>query len=79
MLGYTAMGVEFGIVRTHVHTSHLRHVHILEVLHGVLYPEAHGNGLKTKKKKKKCAKLIDILSILSFYFEIEDSTYYVML
>jgi hypothetical protein len=24
-----------------------------EVLHGVLYPEAHGNGFLKKKKKKK--------------------------
>ena len=37
-----------GIVRTHVHTSHLRQVLILEVLHRDLYPEAHGNGLKKK-------------------------------
>ena len=45
-LGLIAMGVEIGIVRTHIHTSHLRHVHILEELYGVLYPEAHSNGSK---------------------------------
>ena len=44
------MGVESGIVRTHIPTSHLQHIPILEVLHGVLYPEAHGNGFKNKIK-----------------------------
>ena len=50
--GQQALGVESGIVKTHVLATHIQHVLVLEVLHGVLYPEAHNNGLKKKKKKK---------------------------
>ena len=50
--GPQALGVESGIVKTHVLATHIQHVFVLEVLHGVLYPEAHNNGLKKKKKKK---------------------------
>ena len=51
--GQQALGVESGIVKTHVLATHIQHVLVLEVLHGVLYPEVHNNGLKKKKKKKK--------------------------
>ena len=44
------LGVENGIVNTHGQALHIQHVLLLEVLHGVLYPEAHNNGLKKKKK-----------------------------
>jgi hypothetical protein len=40
------MGAEFRSVRTHDKIAREKHVFILEVLHGVLYPEAHKNGLK---------------------------------
>jgi hypothetical protein len=44
------MEVERGIVRTHVHSWSRRHVDILEVLYGVLYPEAHNTVMDSKKK-----------------------------
>ena len=41
-------------VKTHIHTIVLRsHVYVLEVLRGVLYPEAHNNGFEKKKKRTK--------------------------
>jgi len=46
------LGVENGIVKTHGQALHIQHVLLLEVLHGVLYPEAHNNGLKKKKKRQ---------------------------
>ena len=42
-IGPPAMGVELGIVMTLVHTSHLQHILIQEVLHPFLHPEAHSN------------------------------------
>ena len=42
------MGVELGIVMTLVHTSHLQHVLIQEVLHGFLHPGAHSNSFFLK-------------------------------
>ena len=54
LLGY---GGESGRVMTHTSfTVPSSHVYFLEVLRGVLYPEAHNNGLKKKKKKKKKKK-----------------------
>jgi len=55
--GLKAMGVESRNVRTHVHTSHHQHATILEVLHGVLHPEAHNNGFK--KKTHECRRASD--------------------
>jgi len=51
---FLTLGVEFGIVISHVHVAQGQHVNIREVLHGVLYPEAHNNGKKKKKKKIMC-------------------------
>ena len=50
--GLNGHGGESGRVKTHFHTIVLRsHVFVLEVLRGVLYPEAHNNGFEKKKKK----------------------------
>jgi hypothetical protein len=47
------MGEESEVVRTHGQEGLKGHVFVLEVLRGVLYPEAHVNRSKKKKKKKK--------------------------
>jgi len=47
--GKSALGVESGIVKTHLLAKHIQYVSILEVLHGALHPEAHNNGLEKKK------------------------------
>ena len=54
VMALKAMGVERGIVRTHEYLVTLPVLyHIPEVLHGVLYPEAHNNGFQ-KKKDQPC-------------------------
>ena len=51
-VGQNGYGGECSRVKTHVHTFVLSlHVYVPEVLRGVLYPEAHINGLEKKKKR----------------------------
>lgn len=59
------MGVECEIVRTYVQASHIKHVIILEVLHGVLCAEAHNNGLK-KISVEKAQFVLDFFSCLDY-------------
>jgi hypothetical protein len=43
-----AMGERATLIYPKSMLLHMGHVHIHEVLHGVLYPEAHDNGLQKK-------------------------------
>ena len=57
------MGAESGRDRTYDLRNTKMHVFSPEVLHGVLYPEAHNNGIKKKKKTYRLRVLVVLLQI----------------